>query len=76
MKKLLKDPLFQCVLGSLGINIVISSENPYIELILIPVSFLLLFIGLFRFIKSYLNEKKNIKQGKENTTDSSYIKPE
>ena len=76
MKKLFKDPGIQFALGILGASIAIPSENSYVRLILIPVSFLLEFIGLFGIIKNYLNEKKNIKQGKENTTDSSYIKPD
>ena len=76
MKKLIKDPEMYSLLGFLGLIIATPSENFYVNTILIPIFFLLLFIGLILTFKSCLNEKKVVKQGEKSTTDSSYKKPD
>lgn len=76
MKKFVKDPGIYNLLGFLGLVITIPSENFYVNTILIPIFFLLLFIGLILTIRNYLNEKKAVKQGEKSTTDSSYKKPD
>jgi hypothetical protein len=76
MKKIIKDPLIYTILGTLGLVIATPSENLYVNVILVPIFFLFQLIGVILIIKQYLNEKKAIKQGEKNTTDSSYKKPD
>lgn len=58
MKKLIKDPWIYFILGELGLTIAIPSENLYVNIILIPIFFLMELIGIVFIIKRYLNEKK------------------
>lgn len=76
MKKFIKDPIIFCAVGQLGVTIAIFSENLYVKLILLPIFFLIEFFGIALMIKDYLNEKKAVKKGEKNTTDSSHIKPD
>lgn len=76
MKKFIKEPIIFFVVGQLGTTIAITSENLYVKLILLLIFFLLEFIGIVLMIKNYLNEKKAVKKGEKNTTDSSHIKPD
>ncbi|MFT4145109.1 MAG: hypothetical protein QM644_11700 [Mobilitalea sp.] len=63
MKKMLKDPHFYTVLGLLifTIAMAISSENLFIDKILIPLSILIQIIGVIFMVKSYMDEKKATK---------------
>lgn len=61
MKKLLKDPEVYFYLGFLGLLCTTFSENKFVNIILVPIFFLLLFLGTFLVVKNYLKEKKNNK---------------
>lgn len=58
MKRLIKDPEIYSILGLLGLTIATPSENLYVNVILIPIFFLMEFIAIVFAIKRYLNEKK------------------
>lgn len=76
MKKIIRDPEIYFLLGLLGLIIAIPSENLYVNIILLPMFFLMEIIGIILIVKKYLNEKKAVKQEEKSTTDASYIKPD
>ena len=65
MKKLMKDPEIFYMLGIMGTIILIPSENLFVNTILLPICFLLQFIGLFLKIRQYRSEKKAERQGEK-----------
>lgn len=76
MKKIIKDPGIYFFLGLLGLVIAIPSENIYINLIFIPIFFLMQLIGIILSIRKYFSEKKAAIQEGRNKTDAYNIKPD
>lgn len=64
MKKLIKDPGLFVMLGLLGAGFACGSDNLYVNIILVPIFFLLQFIGIAYLIKKYLKEKKDVSNDK------------
>ena len=69
MKDLMKDPYIYFNLGLFGLLFLIPSETLFVNIILIPICFLLQFISLFFIIRKYLSEKK-LRTRRKNLTDT------
>lgn len=68
MIKILKDPEIYFLIALLGLVIVLPSKNIYVNSILVPIFLMMQIIGVIFIVKKYLNERKSVKQEKQNPT--------